>query len=236
MDAKELARIIAQSNSTDLQALITAKENAKRAMLENASRENVAAFERARRALESAAGEAAQPAYKNRKAALEALKREGYKIAKSKLYNDVKSGLLRMQADGRILEKDLEAYARKSRLVKPEALAEDEKSHGMQITKAKREIEKLEEQILKLRLERETLEGKHISREEFVMEMAARAAALDAGLRHMIRSRLADWIELVKGDSASASLLYEAMNADVDRRLNEYARMGKFQVIVSEEK
>ena len=54
MPEKNVEELLARSASTDVQVLLTAKENAKRAALDDPSQANLAALDRASRMLESA--------------------------------------------------------------------------------------------------------------------------------------------------------------------------------------
>jgi len=56
---------------------------------------------------------------KNKLEAVEYLQRRGYKVGKSKVYADAKRGMIRMQEDGTILARDIEAYARAANLHRP---------------------------------------------------------------------------------------------------------------------
>jgi hypothetical protein len=58
---------------------------------------------------------------------------------------------------------------------------------------------------------------------------------LDTGLRSDIKTHARDWVHLVGGRAERVPDLVEAMLDVLDRRLNEYARMDRFEVIFSEE-
>ena len=98
MAERDIRALVEKSASTDLQVLLTTKENAKRAVLEDPSAGNIAAFERASKMLESAMG--AQDSLKNWSAVLAYVQDAGRKLGQTKFFEDVKRGRLKKQADG----------------------------------------------------------------------------------------------------------------------------------------
>jgi hypothetical protein len=198
MDPNELAKIITESNSVDLQVLVTAKEQAKRRLLDDASAANISAFEKAKRCLDEATG--AKPSegvsYKNMAAALEELHRRGYKISRSKFYRhctkpgEIK-GLCFVEKNGTVTENSLEKYIRHpgSRLVQPE---EPEGAEEKQAIKLEREIERIEQQIRLLRLDAEKKSGEVISRQQFFQEQVGLLVVVQSGLDYLLRTTVRD--------------------------------------------
>jgi len=235
-EEKQLLDLIKKSSATDLQLLITVKENAKRKLLDDPTQADIAAYERAAQTLERFLKREESDAllFKNRTEVLKYLKKQGYKIGKSKLYNDAAAGWLRVQDDGSILEKDLTRYIKRAGLVKLSAIKKDQPDSLAQL-KATHELEKLKEQIAELRFKREVAQGKYIPRDQFEMEIASRLVVLEAGLRHFIQSNLVEWVELAEGKTSQVAALREAMNAGLDEQFNEFADMERFQVIITED-
>ena len=94
----DVEELLARSASTDIQVLLTAKENAKRAALDDPSQATLAALDRASKMLESAME--ATKTLKNWQAVLDHVADNGRKLSKTKLYSDINRGLLRKQPDG----------------------------------------------------------------------------------------------------------------------------------------
>ena len=108
MADRDIKELVEKSASTDLQVLLTTKENAKRAVLEDPSAGNIAAFERASKMLESAMG--AQDSLKNWSAVLAYVRDAGRKLGQTKFFEDVKRGRLKKQADGSFRRRDVDRY------------------------------------------------------------------------------------------------------------------------------
>lgn len=83
MPEKNVEELLAKSASTDVQVLLTAKENAKRAALEDPSQTNLAALDRASRMLESAMQ--ATTNLKDWRAVLAHVEENGRKLGKTKM-------------------------------------------------------------------------------------------------------------------------------------------------------
>ena len=241
MDAAQLAQLIQQSDQTDLTALLTAKESAKKSMLDEPSANNVASFERAKRALEAFTRPSEEPdqrVFRNRIEALGHLQAQGYKIKKSKLYEDAKAGFLRMQKDGSVFERDLERYVRRVGLEKPEELGAAAAA-DLQARKLGLEIAKLEEEYRERKRKNDVQEGRYMLREQVYMEIAGRAAVFEAGLKHAVDTRAAELLEAVAplADPHHRAAAVRRWFRDLlDAQLNEFANTRTFQAAILESK
>ena len=239
MDAQQLAALIQASDETDLQALLTAKENAKRNMLDDPNQNNVAAFERAKKALEAFTrpeGEPDQRVFRHRIEALQHLQAQGYKIKKSKLYDDAKAGFLRMQPDGTVTEKDLERYVKRVGLEKPAEIA-DAQAGDLQAKKLALEISKLEEEYREKRRKNDIMDGKFMPREKVYMEIAGRAVVFEAGLKHALDTRAAELLEALDAiaeKNRRLVMIRRWFREILDEQLNEFANIKTFQAIILE--
>jgi hypothetical protein len=239
MDAQQLAALIQASDETDLQALLTAKENAKRNMLDDPNQNNVAAFERAKKALEAFTrpeGEPDQRVFRHRIEALQHLQAQGYKIKKSKLYDDAKAGFLRMQPDGTVTEKDLERYVKRVGLEKPAEIF-DAQAGDLQAKKLALEISKLEEEYREKRRKNDIMDGKFMPREKVYMEIAGRAVVFEAGLKHALDTRAAELLEALDAiaeKNRRLVMIRRWFREILDEQLNEFANIKTFQAIILE--
>ncbi len=172
-----------------------------------------------------------EPSLKNRLEVMKHLRREGFKIGKTKLYKDASDGLLRIQPDGSVLEKDIDRYVRISGLKKPAEIS-DAELQQLQKKKNEMEVEKLTAQVSDLTFKQDVARGKFIPRAEFEMEVAGRAGALDAGLRHRFMSECRDMVDAVSGEASLVPILQEMLGKMLDEALNEYASLDNFQVII----
>lgn len=172
------------------------------------------------------------PAFENRRTVLHHLVKAGYKISRAKLYRDFKRGLIRMEADGSVLEAEARNYALNN-LSKIDGSLEN--PADIQALKNQKEVEKLDEQIAKLRFDREKEQGKYILRDEFESELAARAVVLDTGFRHKFNIKAREWIALVGGKPEKAAEFLQALNDALDEQLTSYAATRTFQVMFEDE-
>jgi len=224
--------------SSDIEVLTRAKEKARVRVEEDPNAGNLAALEKASRMLSGAEDE---PFFDDRMKALKHLQHLGYGtnrgiIQKSKLYKDAAPGpkqLLKVQPDGSVLEKDLMVYITVAGLKKPDRPGGD--APEILAKKAQAELDKILEQTEEIRFKREVNQGKYILRTAFEQELAARTAVLEAGLRYMAQTRIADWIALVDGNIKKRPRLLNTINEDLDEKLNEFATMDRYQVIVLED-
>lgn len=170
---------------------------------------------------------------KNCSVVLKWLNENGYSISQGKLYGHAKKGLLKLQADKSVLMSSVEAYINHpdSGLVKHEEVGQTEEDQK----KCQRKFD-LELSILERKNEREQFafdkeKDKYLPRDEFEMEMAGRAAVLDSGLTHGIKSNLAEWIQICGGSQDKRAELMHSMLEWKDTRLNEFATTDRFQVM-----
>lgn len=234
-----ISELIDQSGETDIQALLAAKENAKRRMLEDPSAANVAAFEKAKDLLERtmgalrAASDAAGPRRFDRLSdVVKYLKSEGYKIGKSKLYQDAKAGFLSGdETHGYTLDAVL-AYAHTQMLEKVAGSDKGSRIDLLTEVRLQKEVEKLTEQVKKLQFELSRDQGKYLLKEDVRTELAQRIAVFEAGFKHLVRTMAPEWVALVAGNQAMTDPLMAAMFAAIDELLNEMAAVDELDLIV----
>lgn len=157
----------------------------------------------------------------------EHLQRQGFKIGKSKMYRDRRAGILRVEPDGVVLPHNARAYALTLRKVGASPITLEKINEQ----KSRKEVERLTLEVEKLQFSLDRERGKFLLREDFIMEMSARAAVLDLGLRHLVNTKVPEWLRLVNGDSTKAGLLMDVLNRDIDELLNDFATLDKFQVV-----
>ena len=172
------------------------------------------------------------PAFQNRLMVFKHLEAAGYKVSTAKLYRDFDDGKIMVETDGSVLEVEVRSYAL-NYLTKMDGSPDDLK--GIQEIKARKEVEKLNEQIAKLRFDREKEQGKFIPRADFETELAARGAVFDSGFRHLFNTNVHEWIALVGGKPEKAADFLESLNQALDVQLNKYSTTDSFQIIFTQE-
>jgi len=173
--------------------------------------------------------------FPNLAAVLEYLKDCGWKSTKSSLYRHHGEGKLLPRSDGAYQLKDVEKYARTWLKQAATGKKMSEQADELQSRKLKQELANLE-----LKYEREAFahareQGQYVPREQMEIELAGRAGVLDAGLKHWVQSRAAEWIRTAGGDTKKVGELINLMNRDLDEHINNYAASTEYQVIIDAE-
>lgn len=220
----------------NLEILIKARDEAAKRVEQDPTAENLAALEKATKMMADLQVGEPEPSVKNRLEVMKHLRREGFKIGKTKLYKDAGDGLLRIQSDGTVLERDIDRYVRISGLKKPAEIS-DAELQLLQKKKNEMEVEKLTQQVSDLKFKQGINRGLYISKAEFELEFAAKIAVLKDGLEFEIHSSAHDLVELIKNsDSESAKQkLIDKRLQDLSRQFNFFANIKKFEVVFKEE-
>uniref|UniRef100_I2Q2R0 Uncharacterized protein n=1 Tax=Desulfovibrio sp. U5L TaxID=596152 RepID=I2Q2R0_9BACT len=173
---EDLTPYLERSASTDLPALLRAKEEAKKRMKDSPTKDNVDAFRTVRAEVARAAETAANPGegrlFAKKLDALAYLKARGFQIQKTKFYDDCKAGLIPTDANGRFEEAVLLAYAAH---LPVSAKEKDSKLSAAAQRRLESDGDLKAEQAKWARLRREKLEGRVVERAEVERGLAARA-------------------------------------------------------------
>lgn len=227
----DVEELLARSASTDIQVLLTAKESAKRAALDEPSQANLAALDRASKMLESAME--ATKNLKNWQAVLDHVADNGRKLSKTKLYSDINRGLLRRQPDGTFRLRDVQRYMASLPMAgTPDALVR--KAADRQRRKEEADIRKAEAAAEREEFDLQVKKGRYIRRDQVYAELAARAVTLSSGLKTAFEARNLDLVALVDGNPKKAVTLVEALERICDDALNEYSREMEFEVVLED--
>lgn len=221
--------------NSDLKLLETAKEAAKKNIEKDPSKANLDAFDKASRMLDECLAGDLEPGFDNRLEAHKYLQRLGYKVGKSKFYQDCKAGLLRMQSDGSVLESDVKTYVARAGLVKPDQAAYDIESSDLMRKKQKREVEKLTAQVEEMTIKLDVLKHNLLDRNQVETEQAIKAGALMAGIIHVFRNFARDAIQLVEGNLKHTQAMVNFWTAKVESLFDEFARMEKIEIEVRDQ-
>lgn len=183
-ETDELYNLVKESDATDLGVLISAKESAKRRLLDESTAANQEAFHKASRYLKEYLRGDEKPAvvYPNKLAALKELQRRGFKIGKSKFYNHCKAGICKTQ-NKKITEEALEAYIRDPRA----NLKDIDSKEGERVAREKAEAERdrAQLQVKMLQHELEVKQKEFLPRSEVHREWCGRWYAVKMGVENM---------------------------------------------------
>lgn len=221
MAQDDMEKLLEQSASTDIKVLLTAKENAKRAVLDDPSPANLAALERASKLVESAMQ--ANANFKDYKAVLAHAEECGRKVKKTKLFYDINAGRLKKQPDGSFKLRDVERYFASL----PMAGTSDvvaEKAAERRRRKEEADIRKSEASAKREEFDLAVKMGKFVPKEQVHLELAARAVALSAGIKTAFEARSLEIIEAMEGNPKKSSALVDKLEAILDEAFNDYSR------------
>ncbi len=168
--------------------------------------------------------------FPNRLAVTSYLKEHGWQVSKSTLYSRTGKAKLIPREDGLFGLKDVNKYA--SLFLKRQDTGQrvQEQLDAQQRNKMRLEIEKLEEEVARSRHKRKVEEGLYIPRDQIELELAGRAAVLDAGLTHLFQSQAGVLIEVSGGDPRKTAEVVHRLTDAKDRFLNQYAAAIDFTV------
>lgn len=230
MSDQNVKDLLAKSASTDVQVLLSAKESAKRAALDDPSQANLAALERASRMLESAMQ--ATTNLKDWRAVLTHVSENGRKLGKTKLYNDIGLGRLKKQPDGTFKQRDVDRYM----MGLPMSGTSDivaEKAADRQRRKEEADIRKAEAAAEREVFDLAVKKGRYVLKEQVHLELAARAVTLASTIKTAFEAQNLDLVAAVDGNPKKGAALIERMGAILDEAFNEYSREIEFEVVFS---
>lgn len=225
-----LENLLVRSAGTDVPVLLQAKEVAKRLVKNDPSSANLAAFQRATTMLENAmhATTETSETFKTTGAVLRYLQEAGRKIEKTKLYDDAKKGLLRKEKGG-FRKRDVDRYAASLPLAStPDGRNKDAEDRLRR--KEEADIRIKEATARREELKTAIMEGRYVLREQVDQELAARAMALNMGLKSHCEASALDFVTAVGGKAKKAHALVQLIERTVDAACNEYAREIEFEV------
>lgn len=228
-----LEQLLEKSRSTDIPVLLQAKETAKQLVRKEPSSANVAALSRVTAMLEEAEKAMSDTeipdVFTSAGEVLRYLQEEkGRQIQKTKLYDDVKTGLLRKE--GRKYRRvDVDKYAASlplsttpdGRVAEAEAMQRRREEAETRIQEAKARSAERKDAIMA---------GQYVPRADVDQELAARAATLNQGLKSKVEAAALDLVAKVGGKPKRARTLVQEMEKIIDGACAEYAKVIEFEV------
>lgn len=149
-------------------------------------------------------------------------------IEKSKLYADIKTGLLRKE--GRAFRQtDVDRYGGGLPLsTTPDG--RNREAEDRQRRKDEADIRIKEATASREELKTAVMQGKYVLRDQVDHELAARAVALNVGLKAAVEEKALDLVTKVGGKSRRSRLLAQEMELLIDAVCTEYAQTMEFEV------
>ncbi len=159
----------------------------------------------------------------------------GWSAKKATVYRHRKEGKFSPRDNGQFQQKDIDRYAKT--WLKRESTGKKVKDLEDELQRQilEEELATSKEKRKKIERENSRAAGELIDRREVESWLAGRAIVLDAGLRHWIQSRVADWIRTTNGDLKKTGELINMMIRDLDEHINDYAQAKEFEVVIDGE-
>lgn len=236
MAEQDLNRALEVSAKTDLSVLLADKEKLKRLVLDEPLPANLAALERVSKLVENAmqADVNNETGIKDYRSMLAYAEEQGRKVKKTKLFQDIKKGLLKKQPDGSFRKKDADRYLASLPMAGTGDLVA-ERASDRQRRKEEQEIRRITNAANREEFDLEVKKGKFIPREQVHLELAARAVTLATGLKTAFEAHGLDIIALVDGNPKKAAALIEFLEKLLEESFNEYSRPMEFEIEFIEE-
>ena len=204
-DDLDLLALAEKSSANDLAFLIRAKEDTKRLMKQNPTRDNITAFNRAKAAVADEVarlqgGGSAVKVLKTQLDAVEFLTNQGFKVSKSKFGRDVNDGKVATTVEGFFEDGALLAYA--SLHLTPLAKAENRALTDANVNRlaADADLKRLTAERARLKLEKE--QGLLMPRAQYEEDLAARAMFFKSEVDSFGFRKAGEIIALVNGDES----------------------------------
>jgi hypothetical protein len=161
------------------------------------------------------------------------LQEQGYKVKKSKVYLDAKSGYLAAAEDGGYSREAVLAYVHTQSL---EKIADSKAGvlDALSEKRLKKEVEKLTVQVDKLTWDMARDQGKYLPKEDVRTELALKISAFEAGFKHMAATRASDWITAVGGRQEKQQVFVDMVYSAIDTLLEEFGQVEELELVVME--
>lgn len=172
--------------------------------------------------------------FHNIAAVLDYVNRAGWKITKPSLYRHHQEGKF-VARDGVYHRKDIDRYAKTWLKQASTGRRKRDGIDELQHKKAERELKRLDLEIRQRELVYQRELGRMVPREQMESELAARAAVLEAGLKHWLHQNAMEWLRLVNGDAKKVGELILWMGRSLDEHINNYAAPRDYRIIIEDE-
>ena len=152
-------------------------------------------------------------------------------VKKSKIYQDRRTGLLTFANRKAITMTEVMAYVARAQLMKSSVNRADE-TEDLNIQKLHHETRKAKADADRKEFDNEKERGLHLAKEEVYLQTALKIAALEAGLKHLVRTEGPDWIARIEKANDKPQALCDLVYPGIDDLLDQFGRMEEIQVVV----
>lgn len=213
-------------------ALLRAQKNALINLSQDPSPKNLLAYQKTKERLKDQQPEMPVAASTFQDVLTMAAER-GCKLKKTKLFSDIKEGLLPRQKDGTFLAADIERYFGTLKRIGAAPDVVDE-AWKRQQEKDVQEIRRIKAIADREEFSLAVKQGKYIARETVWLELAGRAAVLQSGLKTALEAHCLEVIDSCGGDVKRAAEVTRRMHEILEIYFDEYARPLEFEVEIED--
>lgn len=165
--------------------------------------------------------------FKNLLEAMKYLKGQGYKVGKSKIYQDRKNKQIRVREDGSVLKRDADAYSKTLQMLGDPLRGLE----AIQKQKAELETKRLDQIVKGLVYEQDIREEKYVLRADAELERANNASAIFTGISNGLLACARDLIEAAAGDPGRLTDFVAAMKEELERVANSLSKLEEFEMV-----
>jgi hypothetical protein len=162
------------------------------------------------------------------------LKKEGFKISKTTLYEYAKTGILNRNIEGLFEKRKIDKFALQRLKRKETGKTVNEAAEKRNEREADAKAELIEIKLQNERMELEIKQKKYISKNDVDLALVSRAVFLDNALRGMLQVKAPYWVALVKGEDSMVSELIEDMDREYDKLMTEFASLKQFRLLIQD--
>lgn len=160
------------------------------------------------------------------------LELKGYQISESKIYRDKDAGKISAEADGKTF-KLISVLDYIERFLGGVATKKDELKN-LQEKKIKMALELKEEQIARLRLNREKEQGRYLPKEEIDLQVISVLTVMDTAYRQLVDLNMSDLCHAMTGDVKKVNIGKDFMDKKLDEMMNELAGTDSFTIRIED--
>ena len=145
----------------------------------------------------------------------------------------MRKGILPVSDPKAITLAEVERYITRAMLVKRSgAGSRKDEIEDLSALRVKRELEKLNIDIRIKELSYKKESGLVVLKKDVYLHTSMKIAALEAGLKHAVRTSSIDWIAAVGGDLKKTQVLCDLVYPVIDDLLDQFGRMDEIKLVV----
>ncbi len=172
--------------------------------------------------------------FKNILAVVKYLQGEGWRISRSTLYNYRDEGIFPPNKNGKYTKSKVDKFALGKLKQKITGKTVNKEAEERNVRTAEMTDRLLEIRVKNAEHDLAVKEKKYVPRVDVDLELVSRAVYLYSALKGAFQSKVVEWINVVRGDSAMAPELLDLLEVELDDVFNVFAATDQLDVIFEE--